>query len=105
MSAEPVTLVYVGNVVQMMPCSLYKHSHPLIEAHHVCPESWWIAAGKPVSSPMRALCPNCHYSTHVVIDCIVRGKDYSLMPARCIALAQEAFPIAQANGLTPAPTL
>lgn len=105
MSAGPLKLVVVGNQVQLQPCSLYAHHTAVLEQHHVCPESWWIAAGKPVASPMKGVCPNCHSSTHVAIDGLLAKRDVSLLPSRCRALAKQAFEIAAANGLTPAKTL
>ena len=81
------------------------HRHPMTEQHHVCPESWWRAAGKPVSSPLLTLCPNCHYGVHVCIDALLAGHDVSLMYASWVACAKQAFVLATANGLTPARTL
>lgn len=105
MSSVPLTLVVTNNQIQQRTCTLYNHKHAMLEAHHVCPESWWRAANKPVASPLMNLCPNCHYSIHVVIDGMIKQQDVSLLPARCIKLAKQAFAIAQANGLTPALTL
>lgn len=103
---EPLKLVVVGGQVKMQQCALYTtHHHPMTESHHVCPESWWVKAGKPVASPLMQLCPNCHYGIHVCIDGIFRGHDISLMPKRWISIAKQAFVIATQNGLTPAPTL
>ena len=99
------TLVVVGNVIQLQPCSLYAHHVPILNSHHICPASWWQAAGKPIASPMAALCSNCHAATHTAIDGTIEGRDLGLLPPRCIALARQAFTIASANGLTPALTL
>jgi hypothetical protein len=98
-------LVIINNQVQMQPCSLYKHSAAMLDAHHVIPESWWLKAGRPVASPLKELCPNCHYNTHVAIDGLIRGRDVSLLPPRCVALARDGIAGAQQNGLTPALTL
>lgn len=93
------------NRIELQQCSLYAHKHPLAEQHHVCPESWWVAAGKPVQSPLRLLCPDCHYGCHVAIDGLLQNRDLSLLKSRWVALARQAFVIAEANGLTPARTL
>lgn len=98
-------IVYVNKQVQLQQCSLYNHKHAVMENHHVCPESWWVKAGKPVASQLRKLCPNCHVAVHVCIDGILTKKDVSLLPIRCKKLAETAFIIALANGLTPARTL
>jgi hypothetical protein len=104
-SGIPVELVITGGVVQLQKCGLYAHAVPILNSHHVCPESWWLAAGKPVASPLFSLCPDCHEAVHVAIDAQIRGLGTSLLPPRCVKLAAEAFPIAEANGLTPALTL
>lgn len=99
-------LVITGGQVQMQTCGLYaSHRQPMLDSHHVCPESWWRAAGKPVATPLLALCPNCHYSTHCAIDGLIKGQNIDLIQARCKALARSAFPLAAAAGLTPALTL
>lgn len=105
MSAANFKLVVVGNVVELQACGLYHHSHPMIEYHHVCPESWWVAANKPVQSPLFKLCPNCHYGIHVAIDAIIKKQDTHLLHSKWVEMAQQAFTIATANGLTPALTL
>lgn len=100
------TLILVRDgVVQLQRCALYAHSVPLLNVHHVCPESWFKAAGKPVGTPMKSLCPDCHTAVHVAIDGLLKGQDVSALPPRCVALAREAFTLAEMNGLTPAPTL
>lgn len=90
----------------MKPCTLYKnHRCAVIENHHICPKSWWEAAGKPINTPMAVICPNCHMDVHWAIDNIIHGgTGYGVSP-RCIKLAQQAMKIAAANGLTPALTL
>lgn len=100
------TLVVTGNVLQQQHCALYDdHLSAVIHAHHVCPESWWLKAGVPVGSPLLDVCPTCHYNMHAAIDGIIKGQDISLLPVLCVAQARAAFPIAAANGLTPALTL
>lgn len=100
------TLVITNGIVELQQCSLYlTHHHPMTEAHHVVPESWWLKAGRPVASPMRQLCPNCHYGIHVCLDGLIRKLDVSLMPPRWVTLAQEGIAGALAAGLVPAPTL
>jgi hypothetical protein len=98
-------LVVVGNVVQLQRCDLYAHWSGMLDAHHVIPHSWWLAADKPVETPLRDLCPNCHYDTHVAIDSLLAGRDVHLLPPRCVALAKAAIAGAESNGLTPRPTL
>lgn len=104
MSGERL-LVVTGGAVQLQQCGAYAHRMPVLNAHHVCPESWWVAAGKPVASPLKNLCPNCHGSVHAAIDGIIRQLDVSALPPRCVVLARQAFVLAEQNGLTPAPTL
>jgi len=105
MSGEQVGLVIGGNQIILQPCSLYKHWVPVLNSHHVVPESWWAAAGKPVATPMRELCPSCHTATHAAIDGLLRHLDVSLLPPRCVGLAREGIAGAEAAGLVPAPTL
>lgn len=94
-----------GNCVAMQKCDLYKHRCAVIQSHHVCPESWWKRAGKPVNTPFRELCPTCHMDVHAGIDGLLHGHDISAIPARAQRLAQQAFDIAREYGLTPFPTL
>ena len=77
----------------------------VVERHHVCPKSWWAAAGKPVDSPIVVVCPNCHSDAHAAIDGLLVGRDVSAIPRRCVALARQALAIAETHGLTPARTL
>lgn len=98
-------IVVTDGVVRLQRCVLYAHRVPLLNEHHVCPESWFKAAGQPVGTPLKALCPDCHTATHVAIDGLLKGRDVSLLPPRCVVLAREAFTLAEMNGLTPAPTL
>jgi len=105
MATTPRTLVVVAGVIQLQQCDMYAHTCGMIDAHHVIPHSWWIAAGKEVDTPLRNLCPNCHYSTHVCIDGLIKGQDIHLLPPRCQALAKAAMDGAAQYGLTPALTL
>jgi hypothetical protein len=107
MSEAMAEQLVLGGVVQMQQCGLYiSHHVPVIEHHHVCPESWWVKAGKdPDQSPRATLCPNCHMNTHAAIDAHIEGHDASLLPPRTRKLAAQAFTIAADNGLTPALTL
>ena len=103
--SAPRELVVVDNRVLMQPCSLYKrHMAAVIERHHVCPKSWW-PAGAPVDTPLVAICGTCHSDAHAAIDGILAGRDVSAIPRRCVALARQGLAIAEAHGLTPAPTL
>lgn len=100
------TLVVANNQIQLVRCSLYAHYCVIVNAHHICPQSWWVAAGVPVNTPMaNGICPNCHMNVHAAIDGIIQGRDISLIPLRARALADQAFIIAQAYGLTPKLTL
>jgi hypothetical protein len=102
----PRRLVVVDGKVQLQACTLYKtHACAVLNQHHVVPESWWVAAGKAVASPLKALCPDCHASVHASIDGLITGRDVSALPPRCVALARQALTLAEANGLIPAPTL
>lgn len=91
--------------VQLQRCALYAHTVPLLNDHHICPESWFRAARKTVDTPMKYLCPDCHMAVHVAIDGLLRNLDVSALPPRCVALAHQAFDLAAEYGLTPAPTL
>jgi hypothetical protein len=108
--AAPMTLTQrsvtvTAGQVQLQACDLYRHSAGMLDAHHVIPHSWWLAASKPVDTPLRNLCPTCHYNIHVAIDGLIKGQDISLLPARCQQLARAALDGAKVNGLTPALTL
>ena len=104
--STPRQLVVVDGHVLLQACSLYKgHGCAVIEQHHIAPKSWWIAAGKPIDTPLAAICPNCHLSTHAAIDGLIAGRDVTALPPRCVALAKQGLAIAAAHGLTPAPTL
>lgn len=98
-------MVIAGGIVQLQRCTLYRHAVPVLNAHHVVPESWWRAAGRPVESPLRDLCPDCHAATHAAIDGLLRDLDVSLLPRRAVGLAHLALTGAESAGLTPAPTL
>lgn len=94
-----------GGKVAMQECALYRHRAAVIQSHHVCPESWWKRAGKPVNTPFVELCPNCHMNVHAGIDGILDGHDVTGIPDRARRLAEQAFVIARDNGLTPGHTL
>jgi hypothetical protein len=94
-----------GNRVAMQTCALYKHRCAVIQSHHLCPESWFKHAGKPVSTPLVELCPTCHMNIHAAIDGLLDGHDISAIPVRAQRLAREAFRIAEHIGLTPTRTL
>ena len=102
----PWGLLVVGDRIELQPCALYKaHMAAVVERHHVAPQSWWVAAGRPVRSPLVTCCPTCHGDTHAAIDGILAGRVVSAIPPRCVALARQGLAIAAAEGLTPAPTL
>lgn len=99
-------LLVVGGRIELQPCALYKrHLAAVLERHHICPQSWWVAAGRPVRSPLVAICPTCHGDAHAAIDGLLAGRDVSAIPPRCVALARQGLAIAAQEGLTPAPTL
>lgn len=104
---EPAELVYDDrNQVVMRSCELYKrHFSAVLEYHHICPQSWFKAAGKPVSTPMIFLCANCHNDTHAAIDALITGKGIDHMPRFVVRLAKQALTLAHLHGLTPARTL
>lgn len=94
----------VGNYVEPQRCGLYTtHRCAILNSHHVCPESWW--DGVPMNTPMFDLCPNCHMNTHAAIDAIILKRFTSHLPAKSVALARQAFVIADAYALTPTLTL
>lgn len=104
MPTLPRTLT-VGGSVAMQECALYRHQCAVIQSHHICPESWWKRAGKPVDTPFIELCPTCHMNVHAAIDGLLRGHDVTSLPARARLLARQAFEVAERAGLTPGPTL
>jgi hypothetical protein len=81
------------------------HKCSVINLHHVCPKSWFEAAGKPVVTPMAAICPNCHANTHAALDALISGESVKHLPRKCVTLARQGLQIAEQNDLTPAPTL
>lgn len=102
----PATLVVTGNVIELQRCHLYKgHLCAVVNAHHICPKSWFESAGVLVDTPMVALCPTCHMNVHAAIDAVIKGQDASHLPMRARHLADEAFLIAKQHGLTPGLTL
>ena len=106
LTTVPRELVVVDGRVLMQACTLYKgHGCAVIEQHHIAPKSWWLAAGKPITTPLAAICPNYHESTHAALDGIIAGRDVTALPPRCVSLARQGLLIAEQNGLTPAPTL
>lgn len=105
-SAQPRSLVHDDSGATLLQtCDLYTHHCAVLNDHHICPESWFRAAHKPVTTPMISLCPNCHMNVHAAIDTILAGHDVTRLPLRAIALARFAFDLATEYGLTPAPTL
>jgi hypothetical protein len=88
-------------------CTLYKtHQCAVLENHHICPESWWLRAGKHPNSPMAMLCPNCHMNVHAALDAMLKGPIGKMgFPPRIVKLAIKAMAIAGENDLTPYPTL
>lgn len=98
-------IVVLDNQIQLQTCSLYSHHVPIPDEHHICPKSWFIAAGLPITTPMALVCPNCHLATHVAIDGTIKGQDISLLPSRSRKLAAQAFTVAAQYALTPALTL
>ncbi len=99
-------LAVVDGRVLLRACSLYKgHACAVIEQHHVAPKSWWLAARKPIDTPLKPICPNCHSDVHAALDALIAGRDVSALPPRFVALARQGLDIAARNGLVPARTL
>lgn len=102
----PAELVITENRLTLQRCALYKgHLCAVVNAHHICPKSWWEAAGVLVDTPMINLCPTCHFNVHAAIDAVIKGQDASVIPMRARHLADHAFLIAQQHHLTPGLTL
>jgi hypothetical protein len=102
----PAELVIVQDTVILQKCALYKdHFCAVVNAHHICPKSWFEAAGVLVVTPMITLCPVCHMNVHAAIDGKIKGQDVSMIPPRCRSLAAQAFDLATMNNLTPGLTL
>jgi hypothetical protein len=98
-------LVIVNGAVVPQPCGLYAgHTCAMIENHHICPKSWFLKAGKPVTTPMALICPTCHSNVHAGIDALLLGRDIHQLPPRCQALARQALAIAAEQGLPTGPT-
>lgn len=91
--------------VLMKACALYKHEAAIVQAHHICPKSWFEHAGVLVDTPLISLCPTCHMNTHAAIDGILAGRDVTALPARARRLAEQGLAIAKEQGLVPARTL
>jgi hypothetical protein len=102
----PAELVVIENKIILQRCSMYKdHSCAVVNAHHICPKSWFEAAGTTVITPMVNLCPGCHMNVHAAIDGMIKGQDIRAIPPRARHLADEAFRLATLNHLTPGLTL
>ena len=87
-------------------CALYPdHRTPVLESHHICPKSWWIAAGRPVASPLIDICGLCHNNAHAALDALIRGLGLDRLARKPVALARRGLMIAHQEGLTPKPTL
>jgi len=102
----PAELVIVEDKILPQQCALYKsHVCAIVNAHHICPKSWFERAGILVTTPMITLCPNCHMNAHAAIDARIKRQNADHLPPRCLVLAEQAFEIARAHGLTPGLTL
>jgi hypothetical protein len=102
----PAELVITDNRIVLQRCALYKdHWCAIVNAHHICPKSWFEAAGVLVDTPMISLCPVCHMNVHAAIDGRIKGQDVSGIPPRCRNLAAQAFILATEHHLTPGLTL
>lgn len=101
----PRMIVVDGDEIVPLPCTLYRaHTCAMIENHHICPKSWFLKAGKPVTTPMALICPTCHSNVHAGIDALLRGRSIDRLPPRCQALAHQALALATEYGLVPGPT-
>lgn len=103
--ASTLAISRIENAILPQRCDLYVHVCAILNAHHIVPESWWKAAGKPVDTPMINLCPNCHMNTHAAIDAILTGRGTHFLPRRCVDLARQGIETAEEVGLTPRRTL
>ena len=102
----PAELVVTENRIILQKCDLYKgHQCAVINAHHICPKSWFEKAGVLVDTPMINLCPTCHFNVHAAIDAVIKGQNYDLLPMRTRHLADLAFHLAEARHVTPGLTL
>jgi hypothetical protein len=102
----PRNLVITENRIIPQECALYKrHACAVLNDHHICPKSWFLAAGVPVDTPMIRICPTCHGNIHAAIDGMILGENVSLIPRRCQSLAQRALMLADLHHLTPELTL
>lgn len=102
----PANLVIAGDTITLQSCALYKgHECAVINNHHVCPKSWFEAAGVLVQTPMVKLCPNCHANVHAAIDAMIKGQNGERIPRRARLLAAQAFYLAEEHRLTPGLTL
>jgi hypothetical protein len=100
------SLVVTRNTLALQRCALYKgHRCAVVQAHHICPKSWFITAGQPIDTPMITLCPSCHMNIHAALNGIIAGWDVRAVPLRCRTIAQQGLRIAREKGLAPAPTL
>ncbi len=102
----PADLVITDNVVLLQRCTLYKdHRSAVLNAHHICPKSWFESAGVLVETPMISICPTCHMNIHAAIDGRIKGQNTDHLPPRTLRIAEQAFHLAEAHGLTPGLTL
>lgn len=100
------TLVVASNAIQLQQCALYRpHLCAIVQAHHICPQSWFRAAGVPVDTPMIDLCPSCHMNIHAAIDGILAGRDVQKIPLRCRKIAEQGLALAREHGLPTSRTL
>lgn len=102
----PAQLVIIEDEIILQPCGMYRgHECAVINEHHVCPKSWFEAAGVLVQTPMIQLCPTCHFNVHAAIDAVIKGQNARRIPRRARHLADEAFRLAEIHHLTPRLTL
>lgn len=102
----PDRLDVVNGRIVLQVCRLYRpHKSAVINVHHICPASWFEAAGLLINTPTIQLCPTCHYDVHAAIDGMIKNQDVSVIPPRCRRLARQAFELASQNHLTPELTL
>lgn len=102
----PAELVIVEDAIILQRCDLYKgHQCAVVNAHHICPKSWFESAGVLVQTPMINLCPTCHMNVHAAIDARIKGQNAERIPMRARHLADQAFLLAELKHLTPGLTL
>jgi hypothetical protein len=97
-----------------MSCWLHKSHSPiphLLDAHHITPKSWYVAAGRAIDTRTLTICPTGHSNVHTFIDLLVaHAGTVPWTLAKHIGLEERVlatlgYARGVAAGLTPKPTL